>query len=268
VIVELEGDEKKRRISTWVQSTNIGLGSYTDGQSVLAWATNLADGKPLSGVNLSMNDASETTNQNGIARLFPGSQSYVLAARHDDDTALLVGGWYFGTQSDSLRWYVFDDRTLYRPGETIHFKGWVRRLNPKESNLALFNNRQIHYAINSRGTKLAEGNLTTNGLGGFALTFNLPKSVNLGEATLVLQASSNETSNYSNFFTHNFRIDEFRRPEFSVSASAPPGPFLVGQSAELTANASYYNGGGLAKASATWQRRKYHHRSIAPHGSP
>jgi alpha-2-macroglobulin len=253
VIVELEGDPKKHRINTWVQSTNIGLGSYSDGQGILAWATNLTDGKPLSGVNLTMKNSSEITNQNGIARLFPGGQSYVLAARHDDDTALLTGGWSFEEQSDSLRWYVFDDRKLYRPGETVHFKGWVRRLNPKESNLTLYSNKQIHYVINSRGSKLTEGNLITNRLGGFDLTFNLPKAVNLGDASLELQASSNGASYYYPYFTHNFRIDEFRRPEFSASASAPPGPFLIGQSADLAAKASYYSGGGLAKAPVTWQ---------------
>ncbi len=252
VIVELEGDPKKRRISTWVQSTNIGLGSYTDGQSILAWTTDLADGKPLSGVNLRMNNASETTNQNGIARLFSGSRSYVLTASHGEDSALLIGGWYFWSQSDSLRWYVFDDRTLYRPGETVHFKGWVRRLNPKESNLTLFSIRPVHYVINSQGNKIAEGDLTTNRLGAFDLTFNLPKAINLGQVTLELQASPEKNLSYPTF-RHNFRVDEFRRPEFSVSASAPSGPFLVGQSTDLAAKASYYSGGGLAKTEVTWQ---------------
>ncbi|MBC7883354.1 MAG: Ig-like domain-containing protein [Anaerolineae bacterium] len=243
VIVEIEGDAKKRRINTWVQSTNIALGSYSDRQSVLAWATNLSDGKPLSGVNLRMNSVSEITNQNGIAQFFPGIRSYVLTANYGEDSALLTRAWYFSLQSDSLRWYVFDDRKLYRPGEMVHFKGWVRRLNPKESHLALYNNQQIHYVINSQGSKLTEGNLTTNSLGAFNLNFTLPKAVNLGEATLEL--------NYT--FRHNFRIDEFRRPEFSVSASAPPGSFLISQSADLTAKTSYYNGGGLAKVPVTWQ---------------
>ncbi|MBC7882688.1 MAG: Ig-like domain-containing protein, partial [Anaerolineae bacterium] len=252
VIVEAGEGKETQRIVAWVQSTHIGLGGYSDGQNVLVWATNLADGKPLSGVNLKLENTSGITDGNGIAQLPISSSSPFLIASHGQDTALLFGNWYQQSRYDSLQWYVFDDRKLYRPGETVHFKGWVRRLNLKESSLTLSTNRQIHYVINIRGSKLTEGNLTTNSFGGFDLTFDLPKVVNLGEATLELQATSGETLDHSSF-THGFRIEEFRRPEFSVSASAPPGPFLVGQSAELSAEASYYSGGGLAKASVTWQ---------------
>ena len=29
-------------------------------------------------------------------------------------------------------------------------------------------------------------------------------------------------------YSHGFQIEEFRRPEFEVTAQASPGPFLVG----------------------------------------
>jgi alpha-2-macroglobulin len=252
VIVEAGEGKEKQRIVTWVQSTQIAVGGYSDGQNVLVLASKLVDGKPLSGVNLKLANASGVTDENGTAQLPLNNQSPFLIASKGEDTALLFGNWYLSPKYDSLHWYVFDDRKLYRPGETVHFKGWVRRFNLKESNLNLSTDRRIHYVINSRGSKLAEGNLVTNSSGGFDLTFELPKVVNLGEATLELQTSSGETLNNTSF-THDFRIEEFRRPEFSVFTSVPPGPFLVGQSAEITAEANYYSGGGLAKAPVTWQ---------------
>ncbi len=252
VVVEAGEGKEKQRITAWVQSTNIGLGGYSDGQQVLVWASNLADGRPLQGVDLKLNGSTGITDGNGTAQLPLNNQTPFLIAHRGQDTALLFGNWYQQSRYDSLQWYVFDDRRLYRPGETVHFKGWVRRLNLKESSLILSTDRQIHYVINIRGSKLTEGNLTTNSFGGFDLTFDLPKVVNLGEATLELQTPSGEILNNSNF-THSFRIEEFRRPEFSVSSSVPPGPYLVGQSAELTAEASYYSGGGLAKAPVSWQ---------------
>lgn len=32
-------------------------------------------------------------------------------------------------QADQTIWYTADDRGLYRPGETLHLKGWVRNLD-------------------------------------------------------------------------------------------------------------------------------------------
>jgi alpha-2-macroglobulin len=251
VIVEAGEGKEKQRIATWVQSTQIAVGAYSDGQNVLVLASKLVDGKPISGVNLKLADASGVTDENGTVQLPLNTQATFLIASKGEDIALLFENWYPSTRYDSLQWYVFDDRRLYRPGETVHFKGWVRRFNLKENIRTLFTDSAIRYAITSRGNVLAKGTLTTNSFGGFDLTFDVPKAVNLGEATLDIGISSGELFNRR--VTHNFRIEEFRRPEFSVSTSVPPGPFLVGQSAELTAEASYYSGGGLAKAPVTWQ---------------
>ena len=51
---------------------------------------------------------------------------------------------------------------------------------------------------------------------------------------------------------HQFQVQEFRRPEFEVTATASDGPHFVGNSATATATASYYAGGGLANSELTW----------------
>ena len=58
----------------------------------------------------------------------------MLIARNGKDVAFLpedLGWWDDGNYSgwrkqaagDMLRWHVFDDRGMYRPGEEIHIKG-------------------------------------------------------------------------------------------------------------------------------------------------
>jgi alpha-2-macroglobulin len=42
------------------------------------------------------------------------------------------GGWSRERPVDELRWYVADDRKMYRPGETVHLKGWLRRIGAGE----------------------------------------------------------------------------------------------------------------------------------------
>ena len=60
----------------------------------------------------------------------------LLVARRGDDTAFLPSSQWeswnddcvgqAGTSGRDQRWFIFDDRKLYRPGETVHLKGWVR----------------------------------------------------------------------------------------------------------------------------------------------
>jgi uncharacterized protein YfaS (alpha-2-macroglobulin family) len=71
------------------------------------------------------------------------SDESILIARRGDDVAILPenandwgatnGSWYHKPQTDELRWYVFDDRQIYRPGEEVHFKGWLRRIGAGKS---------------------------------------------------------------------------------------------------------------------------------------
>ncbi|MBW2735457.1 MAG: hypothetical protein JRH20_23990, partial [Deltaproteobacteria bacterium] len=51
---------------------------------------------------------------------------------------------------------------------------------------------------------------------------------------------------------HRFRIEEFRRPEFEVNASASAGPHLVSGHGQFTAKASYFSGGPLPYADVEW----------------
>ncbi len=49
-------NDKYRRFSqtiiTWVQITQIGLDAYNDHSDLVAWATDLKDGSPLTGVRI------------------------------------------------------------------------------------------------------------------------------------------------------------------------------------------------------------------------
>ncbi|HPY40060.1 MAG TPA: alpha-2-macroglobulin family protein, partial [Thiolinea sp.] len=55
-------------------------------------------------------------------------------------------------------------------------------------------------------------------------------------------------------YSHNFEIQEFRTPEFEVSAElGKAAPYVGQQPIHITAKANYYAGGGLAAAPVTWR---------------
>ena len=45
----------------------------------------------------------------------------------DATFAVMDGRYQRAIRQAEARWYVTDDRFLYKPGEELHVKGWVRR---------------------------------------------------------------------------------------------------------------------------------------------
>ena len=146
---------------------------------------------------------------------------------------------------------------MYRPGEEVHVKGWIREVRLTEGADVLTppaGNRTVSYTlVDSRGNELLEGTLKLNALGGFDTAFTLPETMNLGSAYLRLELVGSAAS--GNEYAHRLQVQEFRRPEFEVSASASEGPHFVGEHATTTVEAKYYAGGPLANADVEWNVR-------------
>ncbi len=259
----------RETVESWVQATNIGLDAFVDQNDLIGWASSLKDGKPLGGVELTIQPAGVKgqTGGDGLARLtlpaHTGKSMSVLVARAGRDVAILPEntswwyqqeGWYRKETGDQLRWYVFDDRKMYRPGEEVHIKGWIRRLGGGTTgDVSMLDGAvsNISYILNdSRGNEITKGTLSINALGGFDTSFKLPGTMNLGYAQLVLKAHGSITNGSD--YQHPLQVQEFRRPEFEVKAQASEGPHFVGGFATATTSASYYAGGALPNAEVQW----------------
>ncbi len=315
----------RTRITTWIQSTNIGLDAFVDSQELVGFATQLKDGKPLSGVQLSIYPNGEgvesgewrvesvgeesylsqawdwlkswgeiaekeigsfdehgrvvetktvekaqtnTTPANGILRLqLPtnaAKQPNMLIAKKGDDVAFLpensdyyyreTGSWYQKGQGDYLRWFVFDDRQMYRPQEEVAVKGYIRKVTGGKlgdiAGLGDSANGLTYSVKDSRNNEIAKGTATLNAFGAFDFKFKLPDNANLGYSRVDLSTNS---SLGGNNFNHSFQIQEFRRPEFEVTSKVvTEAPHFVGGSANVEVEAKYYAGGGLANAETNW----------------
>jgi alpha-2-macroglobulin len=264
---------ERRSIQVWIQSTDIGLDAYVDQTNLLGWATSLRDGKPLGDVQMKIVDEKSTTSagdglktgNDGLARIeLPNTiGKKLLIASKGKDLAILPEdfnwwnnhtGWMNQRLIDSVRWHVFDDRGMYKPGEEVHIKGWLRRISAgPQGDVGLFDNAEnVNYTLrDSRGNEILKGSARINALGGFDTSFKLPPTMNLGYGLLEMKmaiASGVEGDRHY----HNFRVQEFRRPDYEVKATSSQGPHFIGSHANLTAAASYYAGGGLPNAEVRW----------------
>lgn len=266
----------------WVQVTQIGLDAFVDHSEMVAWATALKDGAPLAGVELSLlnTKTQAATDDAGIARFdLPSQTAPLLIGKQGDDLAILPqnnyfwseGGWMRTDMPDELRWYVFDDRQMYRPGEEVHVKGWLRRIGAKQDgDVGLLGDTAVslQYQITDpQGNQIGDGVVDVNDLGGFDFAFTLPENANLGYANINLSAR-NVSGVSSTDYYHGFQIQEFRRPEFEVAANnEEKGPFFVGDDAVVSVSAQYYAGGPLPGAETTWNVNSSP-SSYAPPGWP
>ncbi len=261
--VKWKGDYTPR-VLTWVQSTQLAIDGFFDREQAYGWVTRLEDGKPVNGASISMwpDQIEGRTDAHGLAKLVlpvrDENRGRILVARLGSDIAFFPERFYEGGQEsgwrkqqanpDGLRWFVFDDRGAYRPGEKANLKGWVRTTEGGQGGKLAFapGLTQIAYEVSSsQGQKIAEGKAKVSALGGFDLTFQLPKTVDLGFANIQIKSDQarepRETS-------HTIRVEEFRRPEYEVSLKARESLHFAGDVIALDAKATYYTGGPLAGA--------------------
>jgi alpha-2-macroglobulin len=261
----LDPDQYRQVVQTWVQVTEIGLDAFADHSQMVAWATSLKDGAPLSGVSIQAGSREAATRADGIAHFtLPADVTYLVASQGPDQALLPAStyywhdaGWETRPPTDVLRWYVFDDRQMYRPGEEVHIKGWLRIISAGAAGdvgLAGSALTNVNYRIyESRGNEIGSGRASVNALGGFDLSFSIPEKVNLGNAYISFEAQGSLTGFPSRSYEHYFQIQEFRRPEFEVTAkNETPGPYFAGEAAVVAVRAAYYAGGPLPNAPVEW----------------
>ncbi|MCK4800644.1 MAG: hypothetical protein KAS84_01530, partial [Anaerolineales bacterium] len=258
-------------VQVWVQVSQIGLDAFVDHSEMVVWATDLKTGAPLSGVAIKPDSGNSIvkTNQNGVGRFdIPLSGISFLTAEKGDDLAFLPPSSYFWSDVswnrrsllDELRWYVWDDRQMYKPGEEVHIKGWMRRIGTDESgDVGLVGDQvnQVSYqVIGPQGNEFASGQIEVNKLGGFDFQFSLPENANLGYAQLILYPVGSLAGISGSYYYHSFQVQEFRRPEFEVTArNETTGPYYVGDHAIVAVEAKYYAGGPLPNAETNWYVR-------------
>ncbi len=251
----------------WVQTTTLGLDALVDGRQLLVWTTDLTTGQPRPDVEVTALGAGRTvtTDSHGVATLaLDGTVTGLEAADPDGPggpeakavlASSMYGGWTPSTPGDEARWYTFDDKGIYKPGETARITGWLRRFTAAtDGQLALPGATTVGWqAFDPQGASLGSGTAPVNPLGGFNLAVAVPAGANLGPAWVQLTADVPGLPPGAASWAHQLQIQEFRTPEFEVTARPEsPGPYYTTDPATLAVDAAYYAGGPLPDAETTW----------------
>ena len=147
--------------------------------------------------------------------------------------------------NDGLRGFLFTERPIYRPGEKVYIKGFLRNEVGGDF-VAPGDAKQYALYVNGPGEQQWKLPLSFTALYGFSAEFQ-ESNTPTGEFQVVLD----EVRTGRTLARRDFRVEAYRVPTFEVQLSSPAtarldGPFKV------KAVARYYAGGNVAGQPIAW----------------
>lgn len=259
-----EGEKKHHLAQAMVQLTDIGLAWKLNASEALLYAFSLETGRPLAGTKFSLQDkdgtdtATLTSDNDGLCRVPRMAGAVLLTASRQGDQFTVAFDrtmpreqlWRFPVEVDwnpakdfRRQVMMFTDRGLYRPGETVHMKGIVRRR--LDTDLRLADEREAQFTVlDSDERPLVEKKFTLSAQGTFSESFALP-AMKVGHFTMRVEFPRPEKKDapvrnrrdyeegefegeyiYEHgeddfVFNESFRVEEFRRNTFEITMTAP-----------------------------------------------
>ena len=159
---------------------------------------------------------------------------------HIDRTTSIYENNYPTTQTIQPISFLFTDRSIYRPGQIIYFKGIVlqqdKDANKNKTIKGFTTTLQLKDA---NGQKINELTLISNAFGSYNGSFVLP--------TNGLTGNFNITDIGTNATTY-FNVEEYKRPTFLVQINKPTGTYKINDSINVTLDAKGYAGNTIDNA--------------------
>lgn len=252
-----------------IQVTELGLTVKSGPRDTLVWVTSLIDRKPLSGVKVEALDAkgqvrwTAETDERGMATgagsaepTAEGAARVIVVSRGEDLAFLDLADWrtrseayQFGlphgwdSKAEELRGLVFTERGVYRAGETVHVKGYLRIDRDKRLELATQKTVDVR-VVNPMGDRASAQTIALGEVGDFELDVALPDTAPLGSWRIEASLSEGQTT-----LSGAFRVEAYRPNTFEVKIDT-----LEQAGANLTASVSgrYYYGAPMPGATLRW----------------
>lgn len=153
---------------------------------------------------------------------------------------------------------VFLDRGIYRPGQTLYFKGILLQREHKKSTIV--SQEQVRLFIeSSNGDTLLEKKFTTNEYGSFSGEFTIPEDVLTGEFSIYVEEEGNEdTAFWKSVSTHDegdtyFKVEAYKRPTFEITFDDISKTYTPNDTITIIGNAKAFLGSNITQASGIYK---------------
>ena len=258
---------------------------------VMAWAVDLASGEPVAGVPVNVyqlipKTASDPTGPYGVSqelrKVADGSTDAdgVFLATLDedlerwgtmfvdleraDDTAVSSPGWSQGidpwqfhlmSDYDSRTYlgYIHTDRPIYRPGQTVYYKGIIRRDNDASYELPPPGAEGTITITDGMGRQVDSQTVTLSDFGTF--DGQLALSTEAAAGPYYVRVQMERDLEWQSTADTSFLVAEYRKPEFEVKVTPDKETYINGDEITIEVEASYFFGAPVNEAPVEWEVR-------------
>jgi hypothetical protein len=129
----------------------------------------------------------------------------------------------------------FTDRALYRPGQTVQYKGICLRVDQQKDNYEVLAGRKLTVVFSDpNGKEIAKAEHQCNDYGSFNGSFTAPRDRVMGRMTINVPNGP--------FGQASFNVEEYKRPKFQVTLDAPKTAAKLDDKVSLQGKAESYTG--------------------------
>lgn len=202
-----------------------------------------------------------TTDANGYFKMekqkrdanYYGGYSYLLDITHSGDKLfmndLVYDYYYYNDNPVDLKIttsvFLFTDRSIYRPGQTVYFKGIVLLRNEKEKRGGVRKDYSTTVILRDANYKDVDTiSVKTNEYGSFNGKFQLPQSGMNGQFTIYTKPDNGNAG---------FKVEEYKRPKFYVDYEPIKGTYKVNDKIKVTGIAKAYAGNNIDGANVKYR---------------
>ena len=144
-------------------------------------------------------------------------------------------------KTKSLRTFFFIDRAVYRPGQTVYFKGIVLVKDGDKYEVAEKEKVTVRF-LNVNSQETGHLDLTTNDFGSMHGSFVTPVSALNGEMSI--------TDGHGEVY---FAVEDYKLPKFFVQADTFKGTYRLGDSVTFSGCAKAYAGHAVGGAAVKYR---------------
>jgi len=257
-----EADNQVHYTDFWVSNLALVVRSRWDDAQTQGFVLEANSGEPLAGAEVQLwrrdnragtwdTGPTVRTDKNGLFSIIEhASQSYALLATHEGQQ-LSTGNDYYGRdrarRSDPFRRTIFfTDRSLYRPGQAVSYKGICVRADQNAGDYSVLANEQVTVVLADPNNKeVARQQHKTNEYGAFSGSFTAPRDRVTGRMTLRVEGEAQGQT--------RFNVEEYKRPKFQVTLDPPTTAPKLGEKVSMRGQAMAYTGAAIDSAKVRWR---------------
>ncbi|MCK0191243.1 MG2 domain-containing protein [Arenibacter sp. F20364] len=251
-----------------IQVTNLAL---VEGQTSTDHNFQVIDrnsGKPISGATLKFSYQQNherpiltktlISNEKGMITLPLSSERWnnvdIMVSTKSEEAHFedfYVGAKYDQEREDlNYSCFLFTDRSIYRPGQALYFKG-IAMIRKDDASSVLSNTLVTASLIDVNHQKVAQREFRTNEYGSFSGEFMLPNNGLTGNYYLEIDSDQVDIEG-----TSYFSVEEYKRPKFETSLEPITETYRVNDTISVQGNANAYSGSLITNAKVVYTVRR------------